>query len=70
MTDPRIQAALGKLEHGGWSLTVNGFARRAVGTKSKETDKELRDLMMETGLPHRRITYGGAGFDVWDYDAP
>ena len=69
MTDPRITAALSKLDHGTYSLTVAGFARRAVGARAKETDRELHALMMATGLPHRRITQG-IPVDCWDYDAP
>lgn len=68
MIDPRIKAALAKLTHGSYSLTVAGFARRAVGLKSRETDRDLFNLMMGAGLPHRRITRG-IPIDVWDYDA-
>lgn len=68
MIDPRIKTALSKLDHGSYSLTVAGFARRAVGAKSNETDRDLFNLMMDSGLPHRRITRGIA-IDVWDYDA-
>lgn len=68
MTDKRISAALAKLDHGSYSLTVAGFARRAVGTKSNETDRDLFNLMMDSGLPHRRITRG-IPVDCWDYDA-
>ena len=65
--DDRIAKALGKLDHGSYSLTVAGFARRVIGKKA--TDRELFGLMMDSGLPHRRIT-AGIPTDVWDYDAP
>lgn len=74
MTDPRLTAALAKLPHGGWSLTVGGFARKAVGIRRETlTPAERRDLtalMHATGLPHRRVSYGGDMIDVWDHEAP
>lgn len=68
--DPRIAAALAKLESGGWSLTLDGFARRACKIKQKPTAKEyaeLKRLMDGTGLPSRMVKYGGGTFPVWDY---
>jgi hypothetical protein len=65
--DKRLELAISKLDHGSYSLTVQGFARRAVGAKSRETDRELFALMMDSGLPHRRIT-AGIPLDVWDID--
>lgn len=67
--DPKITAALDKLDHGGWSLTVAGFAARAMKIKSPTArDKSmLRDMMNETGLPLRRVQYGDGFIDVWDY---
>lgn len=70
-TDPRLSilvAAIGRLEPGGWSLTIGGFAKRALKMKSvtpAET-RELRDLMNQTGLPTRRVKYGSDMIDVWD----
>jgi len=68
MIDPKITAALDKLDHGGWSLTVAGFAARAMKIKSPTArDKSmLRDMMMETGLEHRRVKYGDDMIDCWD----
>lgn len=71
--EPKIRTALDRLEHGGWSLTIGGFTRKAMGIKGEPTSKqreELKRLMMATGLPHRRVPYGGGAIDVWDYDAP
>jgi hypothetical protein len=72
--DKRIAIALAKLERGGWSLTVGGFARRALRMKgppmSASDRREAHALMMATGLPHRRVPYAGTAVDVWDYDAP
>lgn len=76
MTDRRaeiLKAALGRLERGGWSLTVNGFARKALRLPeplSPSLAAELRMLMHGLGLRHRRVPYAGAMGDVWDYDAP
>lgn len=69
MIDPKITAALDKLDHGGWSLTVAGFAARAMKIKSPTArDKSmLRDMMNETGLETRRCIVGGEWVDVWDY---
>jgi hypothetical protein len=72
MTDPRITKALSKLDHGGWSLTVTGFACRALGFRPPYTEtqkRQARDAMMASGLPHRRTQYGII-IDCWDYDAP
>lgn len=68
MTDPRISAALDKLEHGGWSLTVSGFAARALKIKSPTAREKsmMRDMMNETGLPMRRVKYGDDYIDCWD----
>lgn len=70
MMDPRISAALDKLEHGGWSLTVSGFAARALKIKSPTPREKsmLRDMMNQTGLPLRRVKYGSDFIDVWDYE--
>lgn len=73
MTDPRITAALAKLDHGTWSLTVGGFARKALRMPDPMTPadrKAAHQIMMETGLPHRRVPFGGGMVDVWDFDAP
>lgn len=66
--DPRITAALEKLAPGGWSLTVAGFAAKAMKiTSPTARDRSmLRDMMMETGLEHRRVKYGDDMIDVWD----
>lgn len=73
MTDlEKLQAAIAKLDQGGWSLSVTGFAARALKIKTPLTFKqksELRDLMHQTGLEHRRVMYGGEMIDVWDYQA-
>lgn len=69
--DPRITAALAKLEHGSWSLTVAGFARKALKMPTPMSAKDravAHAAMMATGLPHRRTRYGVI-IDVWDYDA-
>jgi len=68
MVDPKIMAALDKLAPGGWSLTVAGFAARAMKiTSPTARDRAmLRDMMMETGLEHRRVKYGDDMIDVWD----
>jgi hypothetical protein len=73
MTDrlATLKAAIAKLEKGGWSLTVDGFARRALRMKaplSFAERAELKALMNATGLPPRRILVGMA-LDVWDYQA-
>lgn len=70
-TDPRLPilvAAIAKLEPGGWSLTVGGFACRALKIKkpTPAETRELRDLMNQTGLPARRVKYGSDMIDVWD----
>lgn len=69
MTDSRIAAALAKLDHGSWSLTVAGFARRALKMSHpmKLTERtRARDLMMATGLPHRRVKCDDGMIDCWD----
>lgn len=67
--DPKITAALNNLAPNcGWSLTVAGFACRAMKIK-EPTFKDrirLRDMMNETGLPSRRVMVGGEMTDVWD----
>lgn len=68
MTDARIAAALSKLSHGSYSLTVEGFGRRALG--KKPTDKEIQAAMRATGLPERRVPAPQGMVTVWDYDAP
>lgn len=73
MMDQRIKSALDKLEHGGWSLTVAGFARRALKMKlpmSAKDRAEATRLMHATGLGHRRVKYGTTMIDVWDYQKP
>lgn len=74
MMDNRIAAALSKLDRGGWSLTVEGFARRALKLAHPLTGRQkemLRRLMMDSGLPYRRVPGPTAGqaLDVWDYEA-
>jgi hypothetical protein len=73
MSDRRaaIVSALGRLERGTWSLTVHGFARRAIRQKelSASAAIELRRIMDGLGLPHRRVPIDGVLTDVWDYDA-
>ena len=66
--DPKIAAALDKLDHGGWSLTVAGFAARVMKiAKPTARDKSmLRDMMNETGLEMRRVKINGDWTDVWD----
>jgi len=66
--DPKITAALDKLAPGGWSLTVAGFAARAMKITSPTAREKsmLRDMMMETGLEHRRVKYGDDMIDCWD----
>lgn len=70
MTVETLKDGLGKLAPGGWSLTVNGYAKRAMKIKhdlSAREYGELRDLMHATGLPHRRVKFGGKMIDVWDF---
>lgn len=72
MTDQRISAALAKLDHGTWSLTAAGFARRALKMAEPMSGADrarARDAMMATGLPHRRVPGPTGHIDVWDYDA-
>lgn len=72
MIDPRIAAALAKLDHGTWSLTVGGFARKALRMSAPLSHKDratARAAMMATGLPYRRIT-AGIPTEVWDFNAP
>jgi len=66
--DPKITAALDKLAPGGWSLTVAGFAARAMKiAKPTARDKAmLRDMMHETGLEMRRVKINEEWTDVWD----
>ncbi len=66
--DPRLRKAIDRLSHGSYSLTIEGFARRACG--AKPTDKELTDLMRATELPERRVPGPNGLVTVWDYDAP
>lgn len=72
MTEPDrlaiLVAAIAKLDPGGWSLTVGGFACRALKIKkpTPAEERELRDLMHQTGLEHRRVKYGGGYIDCWD----
>ena len=63
-----LVAAIAKLDSGGWSLTVGGFACKALKIKkpSPADLRDLRDLMNETGLEHRRVKYGSDMIDVWD----
>jgi hypothetical protein len=51
-----------------WSLTVGGFACRALKIKkpTPAEERELRDLMHQTGLEHRRVMVAGEMADVWD----
>lgn len=70
MTVELLKAGLAKLDNGGWSLTVHGYAVRTLKIKGKISPKQfaqLRDMMHATGLPHRRVPYGGQNIDVWDY---
>lgn len=67
--DPRITAALNNLAPNcGWSLTVAGFACRAMKIKEPTARDRtmLRDMMNETGLPSRRVMIGGEMVDCWD----
>lgn len=72
MASDRITAALAKLDHGSWSLTVGGFGCKAMGFKppyTAEQRRHARDAMMATdGLAYRRITLG-VPIEVWDWDA-
>ena len=66
--DPRITTALANLGPGGWSLTVLGFAARAMKIRdpSARDRAMLRDQMNATGLPMRRVKIGDEYQDVWD----
>ncbi len=70
MTDrlAALKSAIDNLAPGGWSLTVGGFAKRALKLKSltPADERELRDLMHQTGLEHRRVKYGDGYIDCWD----
>lgn len=72
MTLLRLQSALSKLPHGSYSLTVRGFACRALKLDAnKLTARELgriRDMMHSTGLPTRRVKSDEAWIDCWDYE--
>lgn len=66
--DERIKTALAKLEKGGWSLTVGGFALKALKLKPSAANRAIaRSAMMETGLELRRVEYCGKWIDVWDF---
>lgn len=70
MTTELLRAGLAKLGHGGWSLTIAGYARRTLKIKHDLTGREfiaLRDMMNGLGLEHRRVPFGSAMIDVWDY---
>lgn len=73
MTLPRLQSALAKLDHGSWSLTVTGFACRALKLHPSELSARelagLKDMMHATGLPARRVKVDEEWMDVWDYEA-
>lgn len=67
-----LKTAITKLDPGGWSLTVNGFARRALKMKpplTKKQETELSDMMDKTGLVRRQVKYGSGFISVWDYQA-
>lgn len=66
--DPRIAKALSRLDHGSYSLTIDGFGRRALG---KNADlKDILLAMRSTELPERRVPGPNGLVTVWDYDAP
>lgn len=75
MSEPQVallRAALAKLDSGGWSLTVGGFARRALKMKAPLSPKDYaacKAAMNQLGLEHRRVPYSGQMLDVWDYQA-
>lgn len=64
--DARIEKALSKLDHGSYSLTVEGFGRRAFG--KTVSDKQIAELMRQSGLPERRVKGPAGMVSVWDYD--
>lgn len=65
--DPRIRKALDKLDHGSYSLTIEGFGRRALGKSADE--REIRAAMQASGLPERRVPGPVGMVSVWDYDS-
>lgn len=66
--DPRIQKALSRLDHGSYSLTIDGFGRRALGKNADPRD--IIQAMRSTELPERRVPGPNGMVTVWDYDAP
>jgi hypothetical protein len=68
--DNRIKSALDKLDrHQGWSLTVAGFARRALKMKlpmSGMNRREARAIMVAAFGEPRRVPHDGIQVEVWD----
>jgi hypothetical protein len=67
--DPRIKSAVDKLDPGGWTLTVAGFARRSLKMKlpmSSANRREARALMVEAFGEPRRVPHDGVMVECWD----
>lgn len=64
--DYRLRKALDHMDHGSYSLTVEGFGRRVFGRSI--SDREIIDLMRTAELPERRIQGPHGLVTVWDYD--